>query len=186
MPRLFASVDPPPEFEPRIRDVQSTLRQTNADISYTKPEQAHATVKFVGDVEEYEVDEVKDAVDAAVEDVEPFPLRLEGAGVFPSMDYVKVVWIGVDDPTGRLHDVADRLEDKTVGRGLADGREHPFQPHLTVGRMQSGRGKSEVRQFVERHQDLDLGEFTVRQVKLKESTLESSGSLHETVHVAEL
>ncbi len=186
MPRLFVSVDPPPEFEPRIRDVQSTVRQTNADVSYTKPEQAHATVKFVGDVEGYEVDEVKDAVDSAVEDVEPFPLRLEGAGVFPSMDYIKVVWVGVEDPTGRLHDLADLLDDKTVGRGLADSREHPFNPHLTLGRMTSGRGKSEVRRFVDRHQDLDLGEFTVDKVKLKESTLEDGGSVHETVHEARL
>ncbi|MFP4632843.1 MAG: RNA 2',3'-cyclic phosphodiesterase [Halobacteriales archaeon] len=186
MPRLFVSVDPPPEFEPRVRDVQAELRATNADITYPKPEQAHLTLKFVGLVEEYEVDEVKDAVDDAVEGFEPFSLRLEGSGVFPSPEYIRVVWIGVHDSTGRLRELAERLEDKTVGRGLADSREHPFEPHLTVGRMTSGRGKSEVREFVERHRDLDLGEFTVEHVKLKQSTLDAGGSVHDTLHVAEL
>jgi len=95
MPRLFVSLDLPPEFEPKVRDAQSHLRGTRADLNFTKPEQAHFTLKFLSDTPEHRLDEVKDTVEGAVSAVEPFNVELGGTGVFPSRDYVSVVWVGV-------------------------------------------------------------------------------------------
>lgn len=185
MPRLFVALDLPPEFEPKVRDAQSHLRGTRADLNFTKPEQAHFTLKFVGDIPEHLVDEVKDIVDEAAEAVDPFHVELGGTGVFPSRDYVSVVWIGVRDGGEGLSALHDELEERTVGSGLADESEHDFVPHITLARMNSGRGKSEVLDFVD-SKDAEIGSFEATKIRLKSSVLRDDGSVHTTEHEARL
>jgi len=185
MPRLFVALDLPPEFEPKVRDAQSHLRGTRADLNFTKPEQAHFTLKFLGDTPEHRLDEVKDTVDEAVNAVEPFNVELGGTGVFPSRDYVSVVWVGVEEGEEGLSALHDELEERMINAGLADEAEHDFVPHITLARMNSGRGKSEVLDFVDSH-DGDLGSFEATQVRLKSSVLLDDGSAHTTEREARL
>ncbi len=186
MPRLFVSVDLPPPLEPKVRDIQSHLRGTRADLSFTKPEQAHLTMKFVGNTPEEHLGEVSDAVDEAAAAVEPFEVELGGTGVFPSRDYVSVVWVGVRKGVEGLTRLHEELERRTVSRGLADEAEHDYVPHVTLARMQSGRGKSEVLKFVDELEDVTLGSFEASRLRLKSSVLRDSGSVHDTVYEAEL
>jgi len=186
VPRLFVSVDLPPELEPRVRDLQSYLRGTRADLRFTKPEQAHLTMKFVGDTQESEMKEVREAVDDAAETVEPFGVELGGTGVFPSRDHVSVVWVGARKGTEALARLHDALEDRLVGRGVADEAEHDYVPHVTLARMDSGRGRSEVLEFVDETQDVELGGFEASRLRLKSSVLRDGGSVHTTEHETEL
>lgn len=186
MSRLFVSVDLPPELEPKLRDLQSYLRSTRADLGFTKPEQAHLTMKFLGDTPESHLKEVKEAVDEAAEVVDPFRVEVGGTGVFPSRDYVSVVWVGVREGVDKLTRLHDALENETVGRGLADEAEHDYVPHITLARMNSGRGRSEVLGFVDEHGDVSLGGFDVSRLRLKSSVLRDDGSVHTTEYEAEL
>ena len=186
MPRLFVSVDLPPELEPKVRDLQSYLHGTRADLRFTKPEQAHLTMKFVGDTPESRLKAVKEAVDEAADVVEPFHVEVGGTGVFPSRDYISVVWVGVREGVEELTRLHDALEDGLVGRGLADEAEHDYVPHVTLARMNSGRGRSEVLGFVDKHDDVTLGGFEASRLRLKSSVLRDDGSVHTTEHEAEL
>jgi 2'-5' RNA ligase len=186
MPRLFVSVDLPPQFEPKVRDLQSHLRGTRADLKFTKPEQAHLTMKFVGNTPEERVGDVADVLDEAASTVEPFEVELGGTGVFPSREYVSVVWVGVREGVEELTRLHDALEEGTVERGLADEAEHEYKPHVTLARMDSGRGKSEVLNFVDKNQDVTLGRFEAKKLRLKSSVLRDDGSVHDTVYEAEL
>ena len=186
MPRLFVSVDLPPQFEPKVRDLQSHLRGTRADLKFTKPEQAHLTMKFIGNTPEESLEDVADVLDDAAETVEPFRVELGGTGVFPSREYVSVVWIGVREGVEELTRLHDALEKHSVGRGLADEAEHDYKPHVTLARMGSGRGKSEVLKFVDENEDVTLGSFETKKLRLKSSVLRDDGSVHDTVYEAEL
>lgn len=184
--RLFVSVDLPPRFEPKVRDLQSYLRGTRADLNFTKPEQAHLTMKFVGNTPDERVDDVEDVLDEAAETVEPFEVELGGTGVFPSREYVSVVWIGVQEGVEELTRLHDALEERTVERGLADEAEHDYKPHVTLARLRSGRGKSEVLKFVDENEDVTLGRFEVKKLSLMSSVLRDGGSVHTTEYEAEL
>jgi len=186
MPRLFVSVDLPPQFEPKVRDLQSHLRGTRADLGFTKPQQAHLTMKFVGNTPEERLDDIADVLDEAAATVEPFEVALGGTGVFPSRDYVSVVWVGVREGVEELTRLHDALEEGTVGRGLADEEEHEYKPHVTLARMDSGRGKSEVLKFVDENQGVTLGSFEVSRLRLKSSVLRDDGSVHTTEYETEL
>ena len=143
-------------------------------------------MKFIGDTPESSLKEVKESIDEASEAVGPFRVELGGTGVFPSRDYVSVVWVGVREGVEGLTRLHEALEESLVGRGLADEAEHDYVPHVTLARMNSGRGRTEVLGFVDEHEDVTLGDFEASRLRLKSSVLRDDGSVHKTEYEAEL
>ncbi|MDY7083332.1 MAG: RNA 2',3'-cyclic phosphodiesterase [Halobacteria archaeon] len=186
--RLFVSVDVPEEVQTRIEELQSVLGETNADISFVAPQQAHITIKFLGDTPAGRIDEIEEILDEVTESSnhEAFEAEVRGTGVFPSRDYISVVWVGVKDGSDKLTALHEDIEERIVDANLADEEKNDFVPHITIGRMKSGRGKTEVHNFLDEYPDVELGEFDVTNVRLKESTLESDGPVYDTVYEARL
>jgi 2'-5' RNA ligase len=183
--RLFVSVDLPAEYAEAIADVQSTLADASG-LSTTDPEQTHVTLKFLGEVAETRLSEVVELVRRGVADaaVEPFDCRIAGLGVFPSLEYISVVWLGVETgvaPLGQLHQA---LETRAVEAGF-DAADNEFTPHVTIGRMHHGGGKQLVQETVE-DEHPEIGAFTVETVQLKQSVLESDGPEYSTVATVKL
>lgn len=183
--RLFASVDLPDRFTSPVRDAQSAVEDASG-LSLTDPEQAHVTMKFLGEVEEADLDETIDLIDAAVDDadVSPFECSIEGVGVFPSLEYISVLWLGVAEGTEELTELHEAIESRAVAVGL-DAEDHDFTPHVTIGRMNHAGGKELVQEFVE-DEHPEIGTFTVDELRLKESELRSDGPVYSTVERFEL
>lgn len=186
MPRLFVAVDLPPSAEPTVRDLQSRLGRTNAEIRFTDPSQAHLTLKFIGDVARDGIPAIEKVMRDVAAGHEPFEIAVGGTGVFPSRDYVSVVWVGVTEGAEPLEALQGDLERRIVREGIADPEEHDFVPHATLGRMETGRGKSEVLDFLDEHSDVAVCRSTVREIVLKESELGDDGSVHTPVFRAGL
>lgn len=166
--------------------MQSRLRSTNADLSFVDPGQAHFTIKFLGDTNEEQIPVLEEILDDAAREVEPFTVRLQDTGVFPDRDYISVVWIGADDGSSDLGRLFRLVEEEVVTRGLAERESHDFTPHVTIARMKSGRGKTEVHKFLDETEGVNVGEFRVRGLRLKESVLHSDGPEYTTLHDARL
>ncbi|GAB6879599.1 RNA 2',3'-cyclic phosphodiesterase [Halorubrum gandharaense] len=183
--RAFFAVDLPDDFVEPLDGIQEELSGADG-LEFTDPAQAHVTLKFLGKVPEDEVEEVLEAGSRAVEraDVEPFDCTVGGLGVFPSTDYITVVWTGVDGGAVQLSRLHETLEAETTDLGYAP-EEHEFTPHVTLGRMNDARGK-ELVQDVIRDRNPEVGTFEVEAVQLKESTLTSEGPEYETVERFEL
>lgn len=145
------------------------------------PAQAHVTLKFLGEVDPDRLDAVCEALERAVDDagVEPFTAAFGGYGVFPSLDYVSVVWLGVRDGGEELTRLHEAIETRTTALGF-DPEEHTFTPHVTLARMNDARSKGAVREAVT-ERDPDVGSLRVEEVQLKESVLTDGGPEYETV-----
>jgi len=180
MPRLFVSVDLPDRLADAFTAVQEPLRDVES-LRFTDPEQAHCTLQFLGDTDEARVDDVTGALEDAVEaaGVDPFEVEVGGLGVFPSTDYVTVIWVGVRDGRGaaELTRLAGAVERETVALGF-DGADHEFTPHFTLARMNDARGKDRVLEYLDT--DPTVGRFEVRELRLTESTLTEDGAEYET------
>ncbi|MFC7234803.1 RNA 2',3'-cyclic phosphodiesterase [Halosegnis marinus] len=151
----------------------------HAGVDPVAPEGAHVTVKFLGEVDD--PDPVVAALERAVADagVEPFTAEVGGYGVFPSPEYISVIWAGVrggSDELTRLHEAVER---ETTALGF-DPEEHEFTPHVTLARMRDARSKSVIREVVT-ERDPTLGEQRVEELRLTESTLTDDGPRYETV-----
>ncbi|RDI71749.1 RNA 2',3'-cyclic phosphodiesterase [Halopelagius longus] len=185
--RLFVSIDLPETLTEAVADAQARLSDADG-LRFTDPEQAHLTLKFLGDTDSERVPEIEDAMESAVAEagVGPFDATVGGFGVFPSLDYISVVWTGIRDGAGaaettRLHEAVER---ETVELGFEE-ESHEFTPHVTVARMDDARGKDLVQRVVE-EEDPELGTFRVEDIRLKESTLTDEGPRYDTVTRVEL
>ena len=185
--RSFVSIDLPDDLAGAVADAQERFAGAGG-LRFVDPDDAHLTLFFLGDVDSGRRDDIEVALERAVADagVEPFELRVGGFGVFPSLDYVSVVWAGVREgggvaETARLAGATERELDAL---GVA-GDDHPFTPHVTLARMDDARGKELVRRVV-RETDPDLGAFRVEEIRLKQSTLTGDGPEYETLRTVEL
>jgi 2'-5' RNA ligase len=183
--RLFVSVDLPDALAEDVAAVQEPFRPADG-LRFTDPGQAHVTLQFLGDVPGSDVDDVREAVRAGVVDagVVPFEVTYGGLGVFPSLEYISVVWLGVEDggeALGRLHDA---LEDRTTELGF-EPDDHEFTPHVTLARMDHAGGKERVQRLV-RERDPTVGTQRVASVALTESELADDGPEYTTLERFEL
>lgn len=178
--RAFYSVDLPDRLADPIADLQATVDDADG-LRFVDPQQAHVTLKFLGDVADDEIDDVLAAGERAVDDanVDPFECRIAGLGVFPSLEYISVVWAGVDEGSEELTALHEALETETTALGF-DPEEHSFTPHVTLARMNDARGKELVQEHV-RERDPDIGRFEVEAIRLTESTLTADGPVYDTV-----
>ncbi|MFB6267296.1 MAG: RNA 2',3'-cyclic phosphodiesterase [Halodesulfurarchaeum sp.] len=179
--RLFVSVDLPDRFAEPIEALQEEVAAASG-LDFTDPEQAHVTMKFLGDTPERRLDPVQTALERAVETagVEPFEATFGGLGVFPSLEYISVLWLGVEGGEEAFVRLQEPIEEELVSLGF-EAEDHEFTPHVTLARMKHAGGKELVQEFVQ-EQDPTVGTMTVEEVRLTESTLTPDGPIYETVH----
>ncbi len=177
--RLFVSVD----LDGLTEDVSAVqeLFEGASGLHFVDPRQAHLTLKFLGDTDEDRIPELIDELDAAVDaaGVDPFTARFGGLGVFPSLEYISVVWLGVRTGGDQLTALHEAIEDWTVAMGF-DPEDHDFIPHVTLARMNHAGGKELVQDTV-RERDPDAGTLAVDEVRLTESVLTDDGPEYSTL-----
>ena len=184
--RLFIAVDISNEAREHAASYIAALRETAADarISWTKRENLHLTLKFLGDVDEAKIAGLVVALDKALTGMPTCDLEVVGTGVFPSARKPKVLWLGVNDIGGNLLRVAGAVDDglSVVGFPI---EEREFSPHLTIGRVRDPRN---ARDIARKHlqSKFDAVRFKVTEVVLYESTLSPSGSIYNPIFTAKL
>ena len=180
--RCFVSVDLPSSLADAVATLQTPF-ESLAGLRLTDPTQAHITLYFLGDVDPDRTDAITQALRSAVESagVDPFDCTVDGLGVFPSLEYISVVWAGVrsDDGERALSTLAEAVEAELTALGF-DPTDHDFTPHITLARMDDARSKQRVQQLVT-ETDPTVGTFRVDSVRLTESTLTDDGPVYETV-----
>jgi 2'-5' RNA ligase len=139
--RLFFAVELPAEVRARVGEHIADLRARLPDVraGWERSEKLHVTLKFLGEIEQPRVVELRSAAERAAQSVSAFGLRIEGAGSFPPRGLPRVLWLGVADDSGALARLQDRLEEECESAGFA--REaRPFHPHLTIARLRRPEG----------------------------------------------
>jgi 2'-5' RNA ligase len=142
-------------------------------------------LKFFGKIEESQIDPIVTMIEDSVRSIRPFPLRVRGAGAFPNLRNPRVIWVGLVDGEDVLLPLQKELEASFQKIGF-QAEERPFQPHLTLGRMKSNRGKENLFPRIVKHQDDELGNFQVERLVLFKSDLRPSGPIYTALREVKL
>ena len=102
-------------------------------IQWANPDGMHLTLKFLGNIPTGNVSPLLQCVESVSARHEPFPLRLDGLGMFPNRRRPRVLWAGVEGDMGALGRLQEATEDAINGLGYR-AEERPFRPHVTLGR----------------------------------------------------
>ena len=178
--RCFIAIDVDKEIVSKIVELQKDIRNLDVDVKLVEPENIHFTVKFLGDVNENEVNGIKLSLEDYLSDVKSFPLTIKGIGYFGSSSYVRTLWLGLSKGEGELIELM-KIVNNCVKIG--DGR---FSPHITIGRVKSCRNKETIMKFVNETKDVNMGEMEVTEVKLKSSELGRNGPKYSDLAVFKL
>ncbi len=162
----------------RLSDVQDTLVNTGASLKLVKPQNIHITVRFLGNV-------ALSMVDAVYEEMQqvsfpPFEAEIRGLGAFPNLQYVRVVWAGIQNGADELRDVFSQLEPRLRKLGFKPDSKG-FSPHLTIARVRTGKNKAELARRIEELESYEFGTVKVDSLKLKKSVLTPKGPVYSTI-----
>lgn len=110
------------------------LRSKLVNARWTAPENQHLTLKFLGSTPEDRLEAVAQTCRMVADSHSRSELSLTELGAFPSRSRIRVLWVGVDDPTKSLAAVAADLDRAFESLGFpSEGRE--LTPHLTLARF---------------------------------------------------
>ena len=179
--RLFIAIAVPENVRREIGRAQGQLKRvaTPGSIRWTRPEQFHVTLKFLGDVPSAHVADLDRAVAQACSGRRAMQLSAHGIGFFPDARKPRVIWVGADDGNGQLSELHRQLE--TALQPLAPTeKSERFTGHITLGRFKPGRPAA-VAKLLERGAILgerEFGDWQAGTVEIMRSELTSEGARH--------
>lgn len=183
--RAFLAINPEPTLREQLHRAMEPVRSLGLRVRWVPPENIHLTLKFLGGIDDSRAGAIVEAVERVASRFEPFALRVQGFGAFPSLDRPRVLWIGLDcDP--ELTELQRAVEEAMQGLGF-EPEDREFHPHLTVGRTRSKPSRTALDRLAETTDSLELtGTITVRAVDLMRSDLRPDGARYSVVESATL
>ena len=176
--RSFVAVECDGNILPKFMEVQGRLEATGAKIKLVEPDNIHLTVKFLGDIEDSQVEEISQVIESV--SFEPFEFRVEGVGVFPSLRRPTTIWAGITEGVGELAEVFSKVNDGLAKLGFEKDRRR-FQPHLTIARIRGGENRDRLVEQLMDLEDFQFGVVKVDRIVLKKSVLTRSGPIYTTL-----
>ena len=146
--RLFVAIILDEKVRSALARFQERLKTGCPGVRWVTPALFHLTAKFIGEVDDRRVAEVSQAVDRAAGLAKPFEFELTGCGCFPRRGGVRVIWVGIEDTTGRLVPCVEAVEKEMEAIGF-DRDRRPFSAHLTLGRVREDRSGGRIRDHME-------------------------------------
>ena len=131
--RVFTGIPLP---GPILEIVQGRCRSSdpfNGSVRWVDLHTVHLTLHFFPSLNEVRVDELSRITRTLLSDVPSFELQLGQPGFFPSLEYPRIFWWGIEgsDDLTRLHSRLSAVYQEN-GYVLED---RPFKPHFTLGRF---------------------------------------------------
>jgi 2'-5' RNA ligase len=185
--RLFIAIPLPDAQQAVLRAAVARLRQSvDAPVRWGA-ENAHLTLRFLGETKDGRSEAVAAALGERAAPLAAFPLHIAGAGCFPPRGPVQVAWAGVAGDLPALTALHQAAEGAAVAAGFAPERR-PFAPHLTLGRARGRLTPAQGAAVRNALAGLPLPQtpFTVREAVLYRSELRPEGAVHTALAHAPL
>jgi 2'-5' RNA ligase len=170
MHRLFVAIRPPASIREQLLDVMEGVLSAR----WQEDEQLHLTLRFIGDVERHQAEDIASALGAIRHP--SFDIRLSGIGSFAKRGKGSL-WAGLA-PTDQLHALHAKVDQACKRAGVAPDTR-AYHPHITIARI--GRDTAALEPFLLRWSALSSPAFQADDFRLYESHLGSTGATYETI-----
>lgn len=127
--RLFVALIPPGEVLAELAARVAPLHERCPELRWTRPEQWHLTLAFLGEVADRPRDDVTERLARAAGRHPPQRLSFAGGGRFGD----RVLWTGVRGDRDALRRLADSTR-AAARRARLPVEDRPYRPHLTLAR----------------------------------------------------
>jgi len=178
--RCFIAIEVAEPIKGGIGQSIETLKQCQGDVKWVVSKNIHLTLKFLGNTPEELLPRIGEFLSKIVGSYEPFSIKIYNIGVFPNMKHPRVIWVGIED-SEILNSLQKDINDSMALLGY-EREEREFNPHLTLGRVRSQKGITNLVKELSRYQGKDFGSMKVENIKLMHSELRPTGAEYYCLH----
>lgn len=178
MPRVFSAIEiEDSNIQQRLKEIRN---ETDRGFKPVPEEKMHITLQFFKDIDKRELEKVKQALNSV--DKNSFKAEIKGLGAFPSKDYIRVIWAGIE--SDEIYDLKEQVSNHRV----ESSNSYEFKPHITLHRVENLKNgdKKYLHKKFEKYRDRKIADLNINEVKLFESILEEDGSRYEELEVKRL
>lgn len=183
--RTFIAVDFPPDMLETIGEICTFFKQKipNNALKWVETENLHLTIKFLGEINENKLEQVKHTLTHALIGLKAFTVHVSGLGVYPNWAAPRVVWLGITggEPLINIHSILDKnltsLDINSEGR--------PLSPHLTIARVRKNIDQATLKKISDTLAQFkveSLGSIIIDRVHLYKSVLSPAGPSYTRLH----
>lgn len=143
MTRTFIALEQDESLQRRLSETIRGMASALPRLKWVDPAGIHLTLAFLGELTDGQLAKAMQASDAAAWQIAPFKFRLAKLRTFGAPRQPRVVWAGVDEPTGTLLRLQQLLTRELEQRGFTV-ETRPFSPHLTLARVKEPLSSTEL------------------------------------------
>ncbi|MBI5732421.1 RNA 2',3'-cyclic phosphodiesterase [Candidatus Jorgensenbacteria bacterium] len=177
MPRLFIAINLPKEIKSEISKI---IKETPTPLWFRWLPEWHITITFLGDQEDYSIQDIETAMQKTCEGMHAGELSVEFKEVCygPPGRTPRMAWLTTTDETSRkIALFKRRLEDNLEKSGIDWEREsRPFHGHVTLARFEST-----THAHLPPIEQKFTTSFTVPSIDLIKSKLERTGAIYTRI-----
>jgi 2'-5' RNA ligase len=172
--RAFIAIELPETIKSSIETIQARLKSLELPVRWVRVENIHLTMKFLGDIEEIEIESIESVLRDSVKMQTPLTLSAKGVGVFPGIRRPRVLWVGIHDHETGLAGLQKSIETQLHRIGYSkEGR--PFKGHLTVGRAKGYVDERKLKEALDSFLAFESSPFSVNEFFMFRSVLKPDG-----------
>ena len=178
--RCFISAPLSEDILNYLFDVQNKLRKiSKAKIRFVPKKQLHITLKFLGSIDGNKLKNIKNKLEEVKYD--KFKLTLSKLGVFPNLNYARVLWVGVKEENIVI-ELQKRIDEILLG---LFSKEQKFSAHITLGRIKNINDKEQFKKTLSNFKIEDKDSIIDR-FELMESVLRRDGAVYNVLEIYKL
>ena len=166
--RTFISIEIPEEVKKEIVKIQKSLPEFQGKL--TEEENLHLTLKFLGEVDEEQIEKIKEKLREIK--FNKFETEVDSIGVF-SENFIKIVWLHMTNCEELQKQIDEALENMFE-------KEDRFMSHLTIARVKNIKDKKKFLEELKKMK-IDKMKFSVSSFNLKNSILTKEKPVYEII-----
>lgn len=174
MIRSFIAIELPADVKNALGELLERLKTYEPDVPWVKKENIHLTIRFLGNIHEQKIKQVKKIMEKATEGVPSFLLKPGCLGAFPNSRRPRVIWVGLGE-NASLEKLHVNLEGGLRTLGF-EKEERKFKPHLTLGRIKKSIHGKQLAEAIAEYSNFSTPSFLVQDIVLFKSELHPKGA----------
>lgn len=183
--RSFIAFELPAAVISLLDHMQQELKSLRLKARWVRPENIHLTLKFLGNINPADIENIGGAMADAAAECTPFAMTVDGIGFFPGIKRPRIIWVGLGGATAVLLELQHNLEDRLATVGFAK-ENRSFKAHLTLGRIRQAVDPNTLGRAIEDYSDFGRQQFIADRIILFKSDLKPSGAVYSKLKQVEL
>jgi 2'-5' RNA ligase len=136
MTRTFIALELDESLQRYLGEIIRRMAQELPGLRWVDPAGIHLTLAFLGELNDQQLAEATRAAELSAQSIPSFEYRLSHPGIFGSPRQPRVIWIGVEEPSGNLQLLHHQLN-LELAQCEFEIDTRPFSPHLTLARIKA-------------------------------------------------